>query len=113
MSFNHLNTVIKSCFVFSAAALLFISCTDDKSANNSTPSSSNGTTTTTEQAPVVARTKKSGKISTRASGDDTKVKMEKDKMGYYNRTEVLPSYKGGENAIENYITSNIEYPRCC
>ena len=32
-------------------------------------------------------------------------------MGYYNRTEVLPAYKGGENAIENYITTNIEYPQ--
>ena len=96
---------------FPLLLLLFISCNDDKSANNSTPAGNNDTTTSTEQAPVVARTKKSGKISTSASADDTKVKMEKDKMGYYNRTEVLPAYKGGENAIENYITNNIEYPQ--
>lgn len=111
MTFNQLNTIIKSCFVFSASALLFISCNDDKSANNSTPGAGNDTTANTEQAPVVAKTKKSGKVSTGASSDDTKVKMEKDKMGYYNRTEVLPSYKGGQNAIENYITNNIEYPQ--
>lgn len=111
MNFNHLNTVIKSCFVFSASAFLFVSCNDDKSANNSTPLGGNDTTTSTEDAPVVGRTKRSGKISTNASADDTKVKMEKDKMGYYNRTEVLPAYKGGENAIENYITNNIEYPQ--
>jgi protein TonB len=111
MNFNHLNTVIKSCFIFSASILLFASCNDDKSANNSTPLSGSDTTTSAEEAPGVGRTKRSGKISTGASADDTKVKMEKDKMGYYNRTEVLPTYKGGENAIENYITSNIEYPQ--
>jgi protein TonB len=111
MNFNRLNTVIKSCFIFSASALLFASCNDDKSANSSTPGASNDTATNTEQAPVVAKMKKSGKVSTSTSADDTKVKMEKDKMGYYNRTEVLPAYKGGQNAIDNYITSNIEYPQ--
>jgi periplasmic protein TonB len=111
MNFNQLNTLIKSCFVFSASALLFVSCNNDKSANSSTPEVSKDTTISTEQGSVVAKTKKSGKVSTSASADDTKVKMEKDKMGYYNRTEVLPSYKGGENAIENYITNNIEYPQ--
>jgi periplasmic protein TonB len=110
MYFNQLNIVIKSCFVFSASALLFISCNDDKSANNSTPAA-NSDTTSSEQANVVAKIKKSGKVSTNTSSDDTKVKMEKDKMGYYNRTEVLPAYKGGQNAIENYITNNIEYPQ--
>ena len=111
MNFNHLNTVIKSCFILSASILLFANCNDDKSANNSTPPGGSDTTTSTEEALVVGRTKRSGKISTSASADDTKVKMEKDKMGYYNRTEVLPAYKGGENAIENYITTNIEYPQ--
>jgi len=110
MTFNQLNRVIKSCFIFSAAALLFVSCNDDKSANNSTPGASNDTTTSSEPAPV-AKAKKSGKVSTSTSADDTKVKMEKDKMGYYNRTEVLPAYDGGQNAIENYITNNIEYPQ--
>ena len=111
MKFNRLNTVIKRCFVFSASALLFASCTDDKSANSSTSGTSNDTTTSTEQATVVAKTKKSGKVSTSTTADDTKVKMEKDKLGYYNRTEVLPAYKGGQNAIENYITNTIEYPQ--
>jgi periplasmic protein TonB len=111
MNFNQLNIIIKSCFVFSASALLFISCNDEKSANNSTPGADNDSTTGIEQAPVVAKAKKSGKVSTGTSSDDTKVKMEKDKMGYYNRTEVLPDYKGGQNAIDNYITTNIEYPQ--
>ena len=111
MNFNQLNKVIKRCLVFSASALLFVSCNDDKSANSSTPEVSKDKTTTTEQAPVTAKTKKSGKVSISTSADDTKVKMEKDKMGYYNRTEVLPTYQGGQNAIENYITNNIEYPQ--
>jgi periplasmic protein TonB len=111
MKLSQLNTVIKSCFVFSASALLFVSCNDDKSANNSTPGASSDTTTSTEQAPVVAKTKKSGKVTTSISAGDTKVKMEKDKMGYYNRSEVLPTYNGGQSAIENYISNNIEYPQ--
>ena len=37
--------------------------------------------------------------------------MEVDKQGYYNRTEVLPAYKGGQSALENYIMNNIEYPQ--
>ena len=110
MNFNQLTTGIKSCLIVSASALLFISCNDDKSANNSTPGTNSDTTKSTEQA-VAAKTKKSGKVSTSTLADDTKVKMEKDKMGYYNRTEVLPTYKGGQNAIENYITNNIEYPQ--
>ena len=110
MTFNQLNRVMKSCFVFSASVLLFVSCNDDKSANNSTPGASNDTTTSSEPAPV-AKAKKSGKVSTSTSADDTKAKMEKDKMGYYNRTEVLPDYEGGQTAIENYITNNIEYPQ--
>ena len=113
MKFNQLNTVFKNCFVFSASALLFVSCTDDKSANNSTPGANSDTTTSIEQASVVAKTKKTGKVSASASADDTKVKMEKDKMGYYNRTEVLPAYNGGQKGMENYIINNIEYPAGC
>jgi TonB family protein len=32
-------------------------------------------------------------------------------MGYYNRTEVLPAYSGGQTALENYINNNIQYPQ--
>jgi len=111
MKFNQLNTVFKNCIVFCASGLLFASCNDDQSANNSTPAAKSDSTTSVEQASVVAKTKKTGKVSASASADDTKVKMVKDKMGYYNRTEVLPAYNGGQKGMENYIMNNIEYPQ--
>ncbi|HKO79638.1 MAG TPA: energy transducer TonB [Chitinophagaceae bacterium] len=110
MNFNQLRTGIKKCLAISASVLFFISCNDEKSANNST-SETKDTDTTVAVNPPVAKAKKSGKVSTTVAADDTKVKMEKDKMGYYNRTEVLPAYNGGQTAIENYITNNIEYPQ--
>ena len=72
---------MKSCFVLFVSASLLISCNDDKGVNNSTPEVSNDTTANTEKTPVVTKTKKSGKISTNTSAEDTKLKMEKDKMG--------------------------------
>ncbi|WP_462250738.1 energy transducer TonB [Ferruginibacter sp.] len=38
-------------------------------------------------------------------------KLEMDKQGYYNSSEVLPSYPGGQNALENFFNNNIEYPQ--
>lgn len=111
MSFNGLTTVIKSSLVVFLSALFFIGCKDEKSANNSTPGTSETDTIVKTDPPVAAKPKKSGKVSTSIAADDAKVKMEKDKMGYYNRTEVLPAYNGGQTAMENYITNTIEYPQ--
>lgn len=111
MNFNLLNTAIRRTLIISASVLFFISCNDDKSANNSTPSASETDTVVKTDATVSEKTKKRGKISTTAAADDTKVKMEKDKAGYYNYTEVLPAYNGGQSAMENYINNTIEYPQ--
>jgi TonB family protein len=115
MNLNHLNSAIKQSVVVLTTAFLVIGCNDDKSANNSTSAdkdvSADSVATTTETAPVIAKTKKSGKVSTSIAADDAKVEMKMDKMGYYNRTEVLPSYKGGESAMADYITNTIEYPQ--
>ena len=55
------------------------------------------------------RVKRTGKASVKMNADADS-KIEKDKMGYYSNTEVLPAYNGGQTALENYITNNIEYP---
>ncbi|MGZ8557680.1 MAG: hypothetical protein ACXWWC_05085 [Chitinophagaceae bacterium] len=80
--------------VVSASVLFVWGCKDEKSANYSTPLSTetDTTITTTTDAPPVVAKKKSGKVSTRMSADNANAKMEKDKMGYYNRTEVIPAY---------------------
>lgn len=108
MNFNQLKSIARQSLIVGAAVLFFSSCNDDKSANNSTGSSTE--TDTTAKAPVVK--KKSGKA--RANGmaaDDASMKMEKDKMGYYNRVETVPAFAGGQSSLEDYITNNIQYPQ--
>jgi len=39
-----------------------------------------------------------------------KLAMEMDKEGIYSRTEIKPSYPGGEAALAKFIQNNIEYP---
>jgi protein TonB len=38
-------------------------------------------------------------------------KVVKDKSDVYEYAEVMPSYRGGTAAIENYVTNNIDYPQ--
>jgi TonB family protein len=110
MNFNRLKTFTRHSAFACASALLIMSCNDDKSANNSTSGNAETDTATTVTAPV-AKAKKSGKAKAAVTADDTKVKMEMDKQGYYNRTEVAPAFSGGDAAIESFITNNIEYPQ--
>jgi periplasmic protein TonB len=110
MNVNHLKRATRYTLMVAASALLIISCNDDKSANNSTSGTPETDTSTTVSTPVV-KTKKSGKAKAAVTADDTKVKMEKDKQGYYNRTEVAPAFDGGDAAIENFVNNNIEYPQ--
>jgi periplasmic protein TonB len=72
---------------------------------NTTSSSAPGHDTTT-----VRKKKGRASIGNTPTADAT-AKIEKDKMGYYNYTEVLPAYIGGQNALDNYITGAIEYPQ--
>jgi periplasmic protein TonB len=77
------------------------------------PSDSAGTTESSAPGKdTTAVRKKRGRatIGTVAT-TDANTKMEKDKTGYYNYTEVLPAYVGGQGALDSYINSNIEYPQ--
>jgi protein TonB len=84
-------------------------------ATDSSGSTSTNTPSTTDSntAKTATTIKKKGKASANMTAEtaDANAKMEMDKMGYYNRTEVLPGYNGGQTALENYITNNIEYPQ--
>ncbi|RYE47087.1 MAG: energy transducer TonB [Sphingobacteriales bacterium] len=110
MNFNQLKKATRGSLFACASALLIMSCNDDKSANNSTSGAGETDTTTSVTTPVV-KTKKSGKAKASVTADDTKIKMTQDKQGYYNRTEVSPAFDGGDPAIENFVTNNIEYPQ--
>ena len=111
MSFNQLNSMIIKCLIVSASVFFLLGCNDEKSASYSTPNASETDTTTSTDPPPVVSKKKSGKVSTSMSAEDAKAKMVKDKMGFYNRTEDLPAYNGGQSAMENYINNTIQYPQ--
>lgn len=71
----------------------------------------NAATTSETPNPVP---KKKGKANVAMSSEmsvTTKTKMAKDRMGYYNYTEMAPAYPGGPSALDTYINSNIEYPQ--
>ena len=50
-------------------------------------------------------------ISPITAPDKNNSTMSMDKEGYYLNSDVLPSFPGGQNALENYFEKNIEYPQ--
>jgi protein TonB len=82
--------------------------TQQTTATNDTTASANPDSTNKAAVPTH---KKTGKATTTATTANTKTKMAKDKMGYYNYTEVAPVFPGGQTALETYITNSIDYPQ--
>jgi protein TonB len=116
MNFNQLRTEIQGMAAVFGFSILLTACNNnDESANNSTTATGDkvGDTTTTASSDAnKAIKKKSGKISTAAMvSDDPSMKIEKDKMGIYTRTEVSPAYTGGQSSLEDYIVNNLQYPQ--
>jgi len=114
MKFNNLKTGLKILIPGLAISLLVISCSDDQSANNSTSKAdetNNDTAATAKNTPPANTAKKSGKVTLAKDADNTDEKIAKDKNGVYSRTDVAPSFAGGESALENYIGTTIEYPQ--
>lgn len=94
-----------------AATILIASCNNsDDAATGSADADSINNANTTNMATAPAK-KKTGKVTAAVKVDEETAKMEKDNIGYYNRTEVAPAYPGGQDALETYIMNNIEYPQ--
>jgi TonB family protein len=118
MKFNSSKFITGSVIAFVILSLM-TACgepgTDSTKATESEnkPSESTGTTDPSSPQPdATTSKKKTGKASIGMTVNaDANAKIEKDKMGYYNYTEVLPAYNGGQSALETYINSNIEYPQ--
>jgi periplasmic protein TonB len=54
---------------------------------------------------------KKGKVSSMMNTTINKnLPMNQDKQGYYNNVEVLPAFPGGQNALDNFVFKNLEYP---
>jgi len=75
----------------------------NRSATNNKPGNTKSTGSTT---------KKKGKVSAKLmNSSSSNAKMTPDKMGFYNYTEVVPIYTGGQGALETYFNNNIDYPQ--
>jgi periplasmic protein TonB len=114
MKFNSSKFITGSLMAF-VICFLIAACHDEtatKTTENIKPDSTviTGPSATPPDATTVR--KKIGKASIgNTATADANAKIEKDKMGYYNYTEVLPAYIGGQSALETYINNNIEYPQ--
>jgi periplasmic protein TonB len=64
---------------------------------------------TTIQKQGTAKTRK-GKVSTVMMTTSPKAPMNQDKQGYYSNVEVLPTYPGGQDALDDFVYKNLEYP---
>ena len=110
MKFNSLKFITGSITAFSMFA--FVMACNDESGNNSTTANETDTASSPPVSTTGAVKKKTGKASAKMTTDaDANAKIEKDKMGYYIHTEVLPSYSGGQVALEAYVNNSIEYPQ--
>ena len=111
MTFKRLNTLFQLLIAGAGCSFIMASCNNaDESANNSTSAKEDSAANKKDNTAVVAAKKKTGKVSSSMAADNTGAKIEKDKMGIYNRTEVAPAYSGGQSSLEDYITRNLEYP---
>ena len=113
MKFKSLKFMTAGIIVF---MFVLVSACNNESGNTSTTANGDSNTTSTSPSTSgdtaktnIVKAKKTGKASVKMTAD-ANAKIEKDKSGYYTNTEVLPAYNGGQSALENYITNNIEYP---
>lgn len=63
--------------------------------------------------PKTTATGKKGKVSSIMATSNAKknAPMNQDKQGYYSNVEILPTYPGGQNALDNFVFKNLEYPQ--
>ncbi|QEC69953.1 energy transducer TonB [Panacibacter ginsenosidivorans] len=93
------------------AAATTVQATDSSAASMSAPdtaSSKTMTDTTTSANSVKAKRGRATVVMVGAH--DVKAKMEADKEGVYARAEIMPSYPGGQTALQKFVEDNLQYP---
>ncbi len=55
--------------------------------------------------------KKKGRATVGTMSEMKATGIKPDKSGVYEMTEVRPAFPGGQSALEDYVTNNIEYPQ--
>ena len=107
MNFSNLIKYGAGTIVTATVLFIFSACNDsDQSGKNSTTAD----TTAADTTQVAMTPKKTGRASAKMMAEEKAAKMTKDKDGIYDRTEVMPGYPGGQDALQSYITDNLQYP---
>jgi TonB family protein len=94
-----------------------IACSDNNQTTSSAADSTSAQVTDTGTAGSSVETSVKKQTTTRKGRATVGVMtskstlMKPDKNGVYEMTDVRPSYPGGQAALEDYITNNIEYPQ--
>lgn len=68
------------------------------------------TSDTSKAKPNPAKKGMKGKVAVKGMAKPANAVIETDKEGIYTSSEILPSYPGGEDALANYFSKNINYP---
>lgn len=119
MKLSKLNCIATSVISILFTLILMPACNDNKdSEKNSMVSgkeneNNSGVDKKAIDHPVAEKSlgKKIGRVVTAITTVDKSSTMSADKMGYYNYTETVPSFPGGQSSLESYINNNIEYPQ--
>jgi protein TonB len=131
MKNNKLGSKLRALLVMLGLAIFVTAC---NSKTESTGSSANDTANTSANKDTVMNTapvtdtsaggvskeitakkqttpKKKGRATIGKMTESKTTMMKPDKTGVYEMTEVRPAFPGGQTALEDYITNNIEYPQ--
>ena len=83
----------------------------NNSANVNMPAADVDTTRSKMVAkPNLAKKGKKGSVKININTASSKKEVNADKDGYYANAEILPSFPGGQRALENFFEKNIQYP---
>lgn len=79
--------------------------------NPSSPASTAPATSKGTAKPNMAKKGHKGQVRVAVRSPRMTGKMEEDKSGIYNYTEVLPMYPGGEKSLADFVQNHITYPQ--
>lgn len=87
--------------------------TDTSAASVKTDTSTMATDTSANKKITTTKstTKKKGKALAGIMPVVKGRKVSMDKTGVYDYAEVMPKYRGGESALEDYVTNHVQYPQ--
>ena len=90
--------------------LVFVTACNDSN-QSGTSSNAEVAAKDTTTAVATAPAKKKGKASMGMNAAANAAKVEKDKDGVYTKAEVMPAYPGNNDALSDYINTNLTYPQ--